>query len=144
MTNPDLQIDFARLTPIEAMFGEDLEETQQLTALFEEAELYLMSFGWCKGIRRAYFGLGVSDFIGVFLFEVMRADDGGDRYLWVVAGDIPSAHLSTRDRPNSVSALEAYVRDLEVRCVDSGARDLMRRVALLDTEVLRHYRNEPT
>lgn len=48
------------------MFGEDFEQTQELVALFEEAELYLSSFRWCDGIKKAYFGLGVSDFVGIF------------------------------------------------------------------------------
>ena len=144
-------IDFSKLVPIESMFGNDFEETQQLTALFEEAELYLASFGWCQGIRSAYFGLGVSDFIGIFLFELTPSEGLRDKYLWVVAGDIPPAYLVTDDCPNSAIALQRYIEKMKDGCAKVAAagrgdveqqRELMRRIALLDSEVLSHYREE--
>lgn len=97
LTDFYLSIDFSKLTPIEDMFGGDFEETQQLTVLFEEAELYLSSFNWCQGIKSVYFGLGVSGIIGIFLFEILPSESSVDRYFWVVAGDTPPAHLPTVD-----------------------------------------------
>lgn len=151
MSPAEAKIDFSKLVPIELMFGEDIEETQQLVALFEEAELYLASFGWCAGVRKAYFGLGVSDFIGIFLFELTPNEGLRDRYLWVVSGDVPPAYLVTDDCPNSVHALQRYIQKMNDYCakasaagrVDAGQlRELMRRIALLDSEVLSHYKGD--
>lgn len=140
---PDVNpsIDFSKLTPIEFMFGKDFEETQQLAALFEEAELYLSSFAWCRGVRKAYFGLGVADFIGIFLFELMPSEDSRDRFLWVVAGDVPPAYLAAESYPNSAFALQGYIQRMksELASADCNAaqqRELMRRIMLLDSEVL--------
>ena len=151
MIEPALTIDYSKLTPIESMFGEDFEETQQLAALFEEAELYLTSFSWCEGIKSAYFGLGVSDFIGIFLFEIVAAASSPGSHIWVVAGDIPPAHLMVDECPSPAFALKAYIQKMKDWCgsaFNSGnidaveERQLMHRIALLDNEVLSHYRQE--
>jgi len=144
-------IDFSKLTPIELMFGEDFEEAQQLAALCEEAELYLASFGWCQGVKKAYFGLGVSDLIGIFLFELMSSEDAQDKFLWVVAGDFPPACLATDNCPNPAIALREYIQKMKHWCSKALAegkidaeqeRNLMRRITLLGSEVLSHYRDE--
>lgn len=159
MTDSPLNIDFSKLTPIEQMFGGDFEETQQLTALFEEAELYLSSFNWCQGIKSVYFGLGVSDIIGIFLFEIFPSESSVDRYFWVVAGDTPPAHLATDNCPTSVFALDSYIGRTRRWCdsvlsgasvedkshvklaqTTANAHDLMGRVRLLDSVILEHYR----
>jgi hypothetical protein len=98
------------------MFGEDLEEAQQLTALCEEAELYLASFAWCDGIRNAYFGLGVSDFVGIFLFEILPSDASRGSFHWVVAGDIPPASLSVDRCSDSALALRLYIEEMKSWC----------------------------
>lgn len=152
-------IDFSKLTPIECMFGEDFEQTQELVALFEEAELYLSSFRWCDGIKKAYFGLGVSDFVGIFLFEIEPSEETVDRFHWVVAGDVPPACIASTDCANSVFALRQYIGEMRDWCnsVLSGedhgspvnarvaadsARNLMKRITLLDTVILDQYRDE--
>lgn len=161
MTDAIPYIDFSKLTPISHMFGDDFEETQQLAALFEEAELYLSSFDWCEGVKQAYFGLGVSDFIGIFLFEFMPPARGTGNFLWVVAGDIPPAHLGIDHCPDPTLALDAYIGEMKNWCnaVLAGgaaactfnvnlaatlenARDVLRRITLLDTVVLAHYKQE--
>lgn len=142
-TDLNLSIDFSKLTPIEHMFGDDHEETQQLAALFEEAELYLSSFGWCEGIKRVYFGLGVSDFIGIFLFEILPSEAHRERYLWVVAGDVPPAHLATDQCPDPICALSAYIDAMRKRCnAIENAHELTRKVTLLESVVLKHYNQE--
>lgn len=139
MTESGVSIDFSKLTPIESMFGEDFEEAQQLTALFEEAQLYLCSFGWCKGIKRAYLGLGVSDFIGIFLFELIASEESQGKFLWVVSGDIPPAHFSAEGCPSSILALKEYVEQMTSRCDATHWNALLRRIQMLDSEALSHY-----
>lgn len=143
------------------MFGGDFEETQQLTVLFEEAELYLSSFHWCQGIKNAYFGLGVSDIIGIFLFEIFTSEESMGKFHWVVAGDVPPACVATVDCPNSAMALQSYIDEMTNWCravlaggaVDcrikvnasataENARELLRRISFLDTEILSQYKEE--
>lgn len=126
MTSPDLAIDFSKLTPVELMFGADFEETQQLAALFEEAELYLNSFAWCEGVKKVYFGLGMSDFIGVFLFEVVSSADERERYHWVVAGDVPPAHFTIANYPDPAFALKGYIEEMKGKVDQAQECELLR------------------
>lgn len=128
MTSPDLAIDFSKLTPVELMFGEDFEQTQRLAALIEEAELYLNSFAWCGDVKKAYFGLGVSDFIGIFLFEVVPPAEERERYHWVVAGDVPPAHLAVTNCPDPAFALKGYIEEMKGK-VDQAQECALLRLA---------------
>lgn len=122
------------------MFGADFEQTQELVALFEEAELYLSSFRWCERVKQAYFGLGVSAFVGVFLFEIEPSEEGVDSFHWVVSGDVPPAHIAVADCPNPVVVLQKYVEEMKNR---RPAHELAAKVTLLDTEILNWYRDQP-
>jgi len=102
-------------------------------------------------VKKVYFGLGVSDFIGVFLFEVVPSEDEQERYHWVVAGDVPPARLSMTDYPNLAVALKGYIQEMRERCstaLTSGKgnaaheHELMRRMQLVDREILSLYREE--
>lgn len=156
-------IDFSKLTPIELMFGEDFEQTQEIAALFEEAELYLSSFHWCDRIKKAYFGLGVSDFVGIFLFEIEPSVDTAERFHWVVAGDVPPACIAGTECRNSAFALHQYIRAMKNWCnaelskeptasllargakhATHSAHDLMSRITLLDSVILEQYKDDLT
>ena len=132
-------IDFSKLTPIESMFGEDFEQTQELVALFEEAELYLSSFSWCERIKKAYFGLGVSAVIGIFLFEIEHSEESADSFHWVVSGDVPSACIAAADCPNPAFVLHKYVGELKNACRN---QNFSRTIALLDRVILNEYKDE--
>jgi len=126
MTSSDLAIDFSKLTPVELMFGDDFEEAQQLAALFEEAELYLNSFAWCESVKNVYFGLGLSDFIGIFLFEVVPSAGEPDRYHWVVAGDVPPAHFASTNCPDPAFALKGYIEEIRGKVDAAQERELLK------------------
>lgn len=126
MTSPEVTIDFSKLTPVESMFGDDFEVAQQRTALFEEAELYLNSFAWCAGVKNVYFGLGMSDFIGIFLFELVSFADERDRYHWVVAGDVPPAHFTVANRPDPLIALKEYIEEIKGKVDAVQERELLK------------------
>lgn len=154
-------IDFSKLTPIEFMFGGEFEQTQEIVALFEEAELYLSSFRWCDGIKKAYFGLGVSDFVGIFLFEIEPSEEAVERFHWVVAGDVPPACIAGTECRNSAFALHKYIGALRDWCntelskepnaslpppgvtsAADGVHTLLGRIKLLDTVILEQYRDD--
>jgi len=102
-------IDFNALTSIDALEGEDEEETQLLQAYAERAREYLEDFRWCTRVVDGWFGQGVGDVFAVFLFKIEPAEAGVDEFLWVIIGDVPPAYLVTDDMPDSESALTVYI-----------------------------------
>ena len=117
-------VDISKLTSIDSIPGEDATETQDLLNLFHESEKFLKSFGWVEKIQSAYFGLGVSKIVGVFLYEIVPQRSGVDNVLWVVVGEIPPAYLVTDDAPSAPRALGAYIREMRrwVSAVRSGEK----------------------
>jgi hypothetical protein len=101
-------IDFQRLTPCNAMIGEDEEETQSLKEMLARAEEYLRSHGWCPPIVEKYLGYGIGNVLALFLFRIEKPVEGGDEWLWVVEGDLPSAYFVTDRARNAASALAVY------------------------------------
>src|SRR5215475_267387 len=99
--------DLSKLQPVERMAGEDGEETTLLKELASEARRYIMSFKWCHGITKEYFGFGVGGVMGLFLFNI-NADVGIDEWLWVVVGDLPSCYFVTDDVCTISEALSVY------------------------------------
>ncbi len=108
-----MNIDFSKLRPIDGVKGEDEEETKQFLTLYQEAKSFLSKFSWCVEIRNSYFGGGVADIVGVFLFEIMPSKPEVDSFLWVVVGDIPPAYLVTDNTSDASHALEGYIEEME-------------------------------
>jgi hypothetical protein len=104
----DKDLAFSKLTSIEGMIGGTDEESRQFQTLYKRAATFIRSFEWSGAITVSYFGLGVADIIGIFLFELVPVSEAVDRFLWVVVGDIPSAYLVADLAPNPACALRAY------------------------------------
>ena len=103
------------VVPIGNMQGDD--DTCLLNLQHQEARQYLRSHKWCFGIGEEYFGIGIGGIVAVFLMQLEPRATGVDEWLWIVAGDIPSAYLVLDELPNPTAALEAYIglmRDWEV------------------------------
>jgi hypothetical protein len=151
-------VDLAKLTPVESMAGEDVEETAQLRSLYEKAREFLLAFKWCGGIHKAYFGLGVADIVAVFLFEIAPRSKDVDSLLWVIVGDIPPAYTVTDFAPNAACALDGYIGLMTqwVEAVKSGkpvddlipvngkpslvnAEQLEKKLRFIDKEILCMY-----
>lgn len=102
-------MDVSGLELAEHLEGEDSDETEELRRMFSRAEDYLRSLEWFPGRERAFFGDGVGGVVAVFLFELAKCvGREGDEWVWVVVGDLPSAHLVTDRAPDPSSALRAY------------------------------------
>lgn len=114
-------VDMAKVVPAQRMVGEDDDETCQLRETLEEARTYLSGFGWCRGIRDEFFGLGVGGVVAVFLFCIEPAA-GVDEWLWVISGDLPSAYLVIDKAKTPSRALELYCDMMEdwAKAVRSG------------------------
>jgi hypothetical protein len=100
----DNDLDFSKLTSIEGMVEETDEESRQFQTLNQRAATFLQSFKWRGTIKASYFGLGVADIVGVFLFILVPVSEAVDRLVWVVVGDIPSAYLAADLAPNPACA----------------------------------------
>ena len=157
------KIDYSKLTAIDAMVGEDDEETDQLRALYENAKVFIESFKWYGKIRNVYFGLGVADVIGVFLFELAPVSEDVDRFLWVIIGDVPPAYIVIDNAPNPACALKIYVAEMNgwADAVNAGksidqnipvsgaptkknAASLKKRLAFIEREILQYYKGDLT
>ncbi|MEL6196007.1 MAG: hypothetical protein AAFQ77_03025 [Myxococcota bacterium] len=89
------------------MIGEDEEETEQLRRTLLEAKEYLISHQWCRHILGEYFGAGVGGVFGLFLFHLEPRGDE-DTWLWVIAGDLPSAYFVVDDSNSPREAMTTY------------------------------------
>jgi len=56
----------AWLTPIEQMSGDSKKDTLLLKEMAGEEREFLLSFKWCRNIRRSWFGWGVGGVCAVF------------------------------------------------------------------------------
>jgi hypothetical protein len=90
--------------------------------LEQEARDFLLSFRWCNGIVNAYLGDEAAPHFAVFLFLIQPALPGVDRWLWVVAGDLPPAYLVCDLARTPSEAVKAYVCEMSkwVAAVRSG------------------------
>ena len=59
------------VVPAQAITGDDEQDTQLLRQMLSEADAYLRSFPWCKGVLSSFFGGGVGGVFAVFLFLAM-------------------------------------------------------------------------
>ena len=108
MTN----IQFGKLVSADRMSGDDEEDTELLKELQAEATAYIKHFKWRRGVKESFFGCGIGGVVAVFLFRV-AGDPGVDEWLWVVAGDMPSAYFVTDRAPEPITALHVYCELME-------------------------------
>jgi hypothetical protein len=149
----------AKVVPVESMRGDTDVDTEEILALCDEAAEFLRGFSWCGRIEERFVGLGVPGLVGVFLFRFEPRGSGVDPWVWVIAGDLPPAYITTENAPNPACALDAYIGAMQswVRAVRDGrsvkdeipvgapptlpfAAALESRLAILDREVLWRYR----
>ena len=68
------------------------------------------SLPWHNGVVADYFGGGVSGLGAAFVFEIVSSRAKIDKFIWVVAGDVPFAYFVTDNAPNWVCAFKVYSR----------------------------------
>jgi hypothetical protein len=154
-------IDYSKLFDVATVTGEDDEETRELQALYRTAQSFIGSFHWHGEIKRALFGLGVADIVGVFLVELAPVSADIDSMWWVVVGDVPPAYLPADRASEPDLALEIYIHEMRrwVEAVREGgdladmipvnapptienAADLEKRLNFLETEIIAWYRQD--
>lgn len=70
---------------------------------------FLTLHTWHEGFTNVYAGLVIKGIIGIYLFEIIHSRDDVDDFVWVIAGDLPSAYITCEDAPNPACALDGYV-----------------------------------
>lgn len=91
----------------EELQGETPYETRLLQTQLEQAQECLRSFAWCTELREQRFGVGLGGVLAVFLIEAIVK--GREReWLWVIAGDLPSAYFSHERARDPCEALHVY------------------------------------
>lgn len=101
------------LTPIQEIVKlPKTDDAYSLPSMAIEAELFLLGQKWCKKILNGYLDIAWEGILGVFWFEIEPTIKDVDSTTWVIVGDLPSAYICN-DNPNGVSALDAYVHEMQ-------------------------------
>lgn len=96
------------LMPVDAIKGEDEEDTKLLAEMAVHARNYVTSFEWCLPITAMYLADGIGGIVAIFLVEFKGKIDGTDDRLWVVVGDLPPAYMVVELDDCAQEALERY------------------------------------
>ena len=91
-----------------AIAGDSVEDSQLLKTMAKEARRYLLAHRWCPPVNRLFLAHGIGGVAAVFYVEFARPIDGGDKELWVIVGDLPSAYLVTDEINTPYAALQSY------------------------------------
>ncbi len=157
------KLDFSKIVPIEKMSGDSPEDTNLLKSMLVEAKNFLLSLKWCNSILESYFGLGIGEVIGIFLFKIEPSRDDVDDYVWIIIGDLPPLYLTTDGAPNPACALDGYIGAMEEWAeaaiegrdvsglvpVDAepskkNGENLKKRLEFIDKNILVEYQNDLT
>ena len=101
----EMQVDTSRMVLDTDICDPDLKENEILTRRAREARDYLHSFNWCHAVDKLWFAGGFSH-VAVFFAHIDSIQY--DKAIWVVVGDLPSAHLVVDDIPDFKEALMSY------------------------------------
>lgn len=101
-----IDIDTSTMVPLDALDLGDEIENSAVRKLADDVEVYLSRYSWFVCLKRIMYAAGFSK-VAVFYIEIESKNY--DELLWVVAGDLPFAHLVVDDLPNAKEVLGAYV-----------------------------------
>jgi hypothetical protein len=99
--------------PIEALRGEDDQDTNLLRDMAEEAVRYVQSFDWCMELHEQYFGDGIGGVVALFLFRITIRDFEVPEWVWIIVGDLPPTYLGFNGFPSPRAALLLYIEGVE-------------------------------
>src|SRR3954452_19982119 len=102
----------ADVVPVNAIIGEDQEDTTLLRKMADEADTYIRSFSWCQRVLRSFFAGGVGGIFALFLFNVDPARSEINRWVWIIVGDIPSPYLPLEDAKSPAEVFSTYIQGM--------------------------------
>jgi hypothetical protein len=152
-------IDWTRLVALDDVRFANEQHRRESDSLWKKAAAHVGRRHRGEQIVQRFLGLSEAGLIGVFLLR-LRAADGTERWVWVVAGDVPPLSLPADTARNQYQALANYVHRVSewldsnegkqagqaADLVDAsmGEQELVylrRKLALLDRHVLARARD---
>jgi hypothetical protein len=100
------------VVPVDAIVGEDEEDTTLLRKMAHEADEYIRSFPWCRRVSRSFFAGGVGGIFAVFLFNIDPARPEIDKWIWIMVGDMPPAYLPLEDARTAAEVFNTYMQGM--------------------------------
>ena len=95
-------------------------ETSVLQRYRQRARLFLEGFAWCSDLRAERFAAGAAGIAALFAMEVLVKGTTRE-WLWVIAGELPSAYVPLVGAPGASQAMGAYCELIE-RWIDDRER----------------------
>lgn len=96
--------------PIKAgSLNPDLEFYAEVMKIKQEADRYILSFKWCLSIVESSLYLNLGEKLCIFLYEINTSSSNGDRFFWIIVGDLPSMYLDVYGPKTTIQVLEDYV-----------------------------------
>jgi hypothetical protein len=87
----------------------NLEYYDEVLKVKKEADKYILSFKWCLSIVESSLYLNLGEKLCVFLYEIDTSSSNGDRFFWIIVGDLPSMYLDVYGPKTTIQVLEDYV-----------------------------------
>lgn len=82
-------------------------ETSGLQRYRQRARLFLEGFAWCSDVRAERFAAGAAGIAALFAMEVLVKGTTRE-WLWVIAGELPSAYVPVVSAPGAHQAMHHY------------------------------------
>ena len=109
----EFDINLNGYSALDSIIGENIEETEYLNELKDNAIAFLNGKKWCSKIENGYFCFGIGKVIGIFLFKIIPNGNDVDNIIWVIVGDLPSAYLSPLYCKTVKESLEGYIIEMQ-------------------------------
>lgn len=84
-----------------------------LPTLTAAAESFLASQPWCASVLRVTPIFVIEGVIGVFRCSLITAHMDAEPMVWVIVGDLPSAHIAHEPGDSWQDAVRGYVEEME-------------------------------
>lgn len=86
-----------------------LEFYTEVIKMKKEADEYLLAFKWCLAIEESSLYLNLGEKLCIFLYEIDTSSNNGDKYFWIIVGDLPAMYLDVYSAKTTIEVLENYV-----------------------------------
>lgn len=87
----------------------DLEFYSEVLKMQKAADDYISGFSCCLSITESSLYLNLGEKLCVFLYEINTSSSNGDRFFWIIVGDLPSMYLDIYGPKTTIEVLEDYV-----------------------------------
>lgn len=95
MTRDRTDLDFSKLTTLDAYRATDEEGAELVNQMRHRAEVFIKTFRWCGEITSCHVGnAAVGGVVGVFLLQIAPTSADMEDWLWVVVGDLTPRWVS--------------------------------------------------